>query len=255
LILFLIFVINKTHYEHQNRVKQSEQTNIFNLEEVEDAPKAISTTFSHMGLLLKEVQRSLNITFDALFSRNLSDLGAERKKVRLIQNWINIIIANIFRTLRLLQKQEITISFRYAQAIRRLQKLSDGYRDIVARSYVHISNNHMGFSDRQVEELKQVKNLISEILEDMGKVFDQHETVNHDRISEKDNQLNELVRMLDQTQIDRIRRQTTKTRLNILYYAIIGDCKVISRQNIKLLNIFKESFSITQESGVSDTKA
>jgi hypothetical protein len=50
-----------------------------------------------------------------------------------------------------------------------------------------------------------------------------------------------------QNQIERIRSDTSKTRLSILYYAIVGNCIMIGKQNIKLLEIFNESFKFDKE--------
>ena len=53
-------------------------------------------------------------------------LRVERNKTRVYQTWVNIIIANVFKAMRLLQKQDAVMSHKYAQSIRRLQKLADG---------------------------------------------------------------------------------------------------------------------------------
>lgn len=131
-----------------------EPIRVFNLTDPEDAPTAICQTFEHTGRLLHEIRESLHCTFEALFDRDISELRRQRKKVRQVQRWINIIIANIFKTLRLIQREESGVSFRYAQTVRRLQKLSDGYRDIVARARDHIGNNHKGFLDEQIADLR-----------------------------------------------------------------------------------------------------
>ena len=48
-------------------------------------------------------------------------------------------------------------------------------------------------------------------------------------------------------QMERIQDDTSKTRLSILLYAIVGTCIMLGRQNLKLLEIFQESFPASKE--------
>jgi hypothetical protein len=43
-------------------------------------------------------------------------------------------------------------------------------------------------------------------------------------------------------QIERIRNDSSKTRLSILFYAISGNCVMMAKQTVKLLGIFNEAF-------------
>ena len=58
----------------------------------------------------------------------------------------------------------------------------------------------------------------------------------------KDRGLRDLADQLHQKQMERIRNGVSKTRLNILFYAILGNAVMLSRQNVRLLEIFAESF-------------
>jgi hypothetical protein len=225
LMFFAAFMIWKNHKKHKGRVRETEEQEIFNLKKISDAHLAVSDTFEHMAFFLKEIRQSLDLSFDALFDEDVDTLNRQRKKVKQIQVWSNIIMANVFKVLRLLQKEDPHISLKYAQTIRRLQKLSDGHRDIVLRSYLHTSNQHKGLLDVQIEELKKVKSCILDILEKVENTFNKKEIVDYQNI------------------ID----DTSKTRLSLLYYAILGNCLMLTKQNIKLLEIFNESFQFDKQ--------
>lgn len=242
LILFTLAAIRATGREHGDRMKEAETAAVFNVAENADAPTAICQTFEHTGRILREIRESLDATFDALFERDIPELRRQRKKVRQVQQWINILIANIFHTLRLIQRDEEDMSYQYARTVRRLQKLADGYRDIVARACVHIENNHKGFLEGQIADLREIRSCLSDIFSTMERVLERNGTVGYDEVATRNERLNELIRKLDQAQIARIRDNRSRIRLSILYYAIIGNCKVISRQNLKLLRIFQDSF-------------
>ncbi|TYO99056.1 phosphate transporter family protein [Geothermobacter ehrlichii] len=248
LVLAAVLIYN-AHRKHRQMEEQSKKQAIFNLESVEDANTAIATTFEHMSLLLKELADSLDATLDALFKGNFDRIGYERKKLTQYQQWSNIISANIFKAMRLLAQKGMRISHKYAQTVRRLQKLTDGHRDIVLRAYTHVGNQHKGLLPEQIEELQQVREQIRAILLDVADMISRGRIADLGGIEEKDLQLRQLAAELNEKQVERIKDNTSKTRLSILYYGIIGNAMMISKQNLELLEIFNESFSGIQSPG------
>jgi hypothetical protein len=238
LMFFAAFMIWKNHKKHKGRVRETEEQEIFNLKKISDAHLAVSDTFEHMAFFLKEIRQSLDLSFDALFDEDVDTLNRQRKKVKQIQVWSNIIMANVFKVLRLLQKEDPHISLKYAQTIRRLQKLSDGHRDIVLRSYLHTSNQHKGLLDVQIEELKKVKSCILDILEKVENTFNKKEIVDYQNIIDLYQHIRDLADQFNKVQVERIRNDTSKTRLSLLYYAILGNCLMLTKQNIISTNPF-----------------
>ena len=245
-VLFLVMLagalIWNAHRKHQAMAEETRQEKIFNLKTVEDPREGVETTFAHMSLLLKETRQSLDTTLDALFRQNFDQLGVERKKLNKAQQWSNIISANVFKAMRLLDQKGLAVSNKYAQTIRRLQKVTDGHRDIVLRAYTHIGNHHKGLLPVQIEELEQVRRLLHDILLEVEETFSRKQTANLDRLREKDTRLRELAAELNSRQVARISDNSSKTRLSILYFGIIGNALMLSKQNMELLEIFDISF-------------
>ncbi|WP_303721057.1 inorganic phosphate transporter [Malonomonas rubra] len=242
LVVFAAFLINKTHRKHRAMQEESQKSEVFNLESVTDPRECIETTFAHMSFLLKEIHHSLDKALEGLFKQNFDIVGVERKKLTKTQQWSNIIIANVFKAMRLLDQKGVVVSHKYPQTIRRLQKLSDGHRDIVLRAYTHIGNHHKGLLPEQVEELEQVRRKLGVILSEVESTFDHMQTSNIERLRELDADLRAYASELNDRQVPRIKEITSKTRLSILYYAIVGNAMMLSKQNLELLEIFEESF-------------
>jgi len=247
LMAFEIVMFIKNHQKHKDRVESKESLKIFNLTHVSNARAAISDTFEQLAHLIEKIRESFDVVFNALFNEDAQSLTIERKKAKQIQLGANIIMANIFKVLRLQQKKDAKISYKYAQTIRRLQKLSDGHRDTVMRSYKHIGNRHKGLLPVQVEELKEIKTCITDIFFNVETCLRNKEIINYQNIVEQYKHLREIADRINQNQIERIRNDECKTRLSILFYAIIGNCIMMGKQNIKLLEIFNESFKFDKE--------
>ncbi|MCD4674734.1 MAG: inorganic phosphate transporter [Desulfobacula sp.] len=248
-ILFGItgFMILRNNRKHKKQEKDKEEMTIYNLHKVENFKESISETFDHLAFLLKGIRESFDIAFDALFEENLYKLKQERMHVKYFQNSTNIIIANIFKVLRLLSKEDQQVSYNYYQIIRRLQKLTDGHRDTVIRSSMHVSNRHKGLLDVQVAELQEIKKVFLNIFYLVETAFRDKEIVDCQQAVEQFHYLRELVDDFNENQIERIRDDSSKTRLSILFYAIGGNCVMMAKQNVKLLDIFNESFKLNQK--------
>ncbi len=242
LLVLAAALIWNAHRKHRTMAEEAQKEKVFNLESVEDPQHSVETTFEHMGLLLKEIRESLDTTLEALFKQNFDRLGVQRKKLSKVQQWSNIIIANVFKAMRLLDQKGLAVSHKYAQTIRRLQKVTDGHRDIVLRGYTHIGNHHKGLLPEQIEELEQVRRLLDDILLEVEETFNRKQTANLERLREKDGQLRALAAELNDKQVARIKDNSSKTRLSILYYGIVGNAMMLSKQNLELLEIFELSF-------------
>jgi phosphate/sulfate permease len=253
LLLLAGALIWNAHRKHRSMEKEAQKDKIFNLKSVENPQESVETTFEHMSLLLKETRESLDITLNALFRQDHDRLGVERKKLTKAQQWSNIIIANVFKAMRLLDQKGLAVSHKYAQTIRRLQKITDGHRDIVLRAYTHVGNHHKGLLPVQIEELEQVRRLLREILLEVEETFSRKQTANLQRLREKDAELRALAAELNNRQVARIADNTSKTRLSILYYAIVGNAMMLSKQNLELLEIFDLAFGKFEETKRSDS--
>ncbi|MBU1196758.1 MAG: inorganic phosphate transporter [Proteobacteria bacterium] len=244
---FAGYMIWKNHQKHKGQQENKDKILIYNLHNVQNFQESMAQTFDHLAYLLKDIRESLDIAFEALFKEDLYTLRTQRMHTKHIQNSTNIIIANIFKVLRLLSKEGGDVSYNYYQIIRRLQKLSDGYRDTVIRSSMHVSNRHSGLLDVQIAEIREIKTVFLNIISMVEAAFRDKQTIDCQGAVEQFHYLRELVDDFNANQIQRIRDDSSKTRLSILFYAISGNCVMMAKQNVKLLDIFNESFKLNQK--------
>jgi len=244
MMIFVGVMVWKNKKRHADKEKSKEEITIYHLKKVENFQESVSETFDHLAYLLKEYRTSFEAAFDALFQEDLETLRAERKRVKQFQNSTNIIIANIFKVLRLLQKEDNKISYNYYQIIRRLQKLSDGHRDTVIKSTMHVANRHKGLLPVQIEELTEIKNVFLYIIEQVEIALSKKDIIDCHHIGSKFHYLRELVDDYNTNQIERIRDDSSKTRLSIMFYSISGNCVMMAKQNVKMLEIFNEAFPL-----------
>jgi Na+/phosphate symporter len=154
--------------------------------------------------------------------------------------------------MRLLQRKDAYLSGKYGQTIRRIQKLANGYRDITYRAHEHISNHHKGLLAVQIEELQKVISILNESLVFVEESMQNRNIKNFETVIDKNLELRALADELNLNQIERIRNGESKTRLSILFYSIVGNAIMISKQNMKLMENFAEAFGSIENIDVPD---
>jgi phosphate/sulfate permease len=239
-----VFFIIRTHYMHKNREKEVNDYEIFNLKKVKDGNYAVETTFTHAGIFLRKIAKDLKLGYEGLANQNRQLLKSVRKETKKIQTWANIIVANVFKTLRLLDQEELTDTHKYAQSISVLQEIAECHRDLIMRAYDHINNHHKGLLPVQLEELKNVENCILNLLEKTSDALMKKQIPDFESINRDKQKLNRMIWEFDKNQVKRIQDNISKTRLSILFYGFTRDSKMIAEQTFSLLKIFQESFPL-----------
>ncbi len=236
------FAIFKNHHLHSSREKEAKDFEIFNLKKIKDEKYAISVTFEHAGYFLKDISEVLSKGFNGVKAESRVILRACRRDSKRIQTEANIIAANIFKTLRLLQKSDPKRSADYSKTISALQGIADCERDIVIRAYNHIDNNHKGLLDSQLDELKELKDLIIDTLDSASNAMIAKDKNTLNKIIRNEKSIKKLIDKFDSNQISRIQDDSSKTRLSILFYGFTRDLRRIGNHTINLTEIFKDSF-------------
>ena len=242
ILALAIFMIYRNYRLHKQRSHRHQATEIFNLKKITDVQFAINASFEHSGHFLNKINQALNESFEGLFSQNRQLLKSTNKDSKVIQNWANIIIANIFKTLRLLYKKDIVHTREYAQIINSLQEIAESQRDVIFRSYSHIDNNHKGLLEVQIKELTQIKACLSDLLDKTSKTLMKKDNPDQDYLESQLKKLKKMVKQFDENQIERIQDESSKTRLSILFYGLIGDSMKVAEYTVNLAKIFQKTF-------------
>jgi len=246
--LLSIYLLYKNHIKHQERIKGENTIEVYNLKKITNPVLAIKTSFEQTGKLLEEASNSIQRSFDGLRLYDRIELKIARNDSRIIQDWTNIIIANIFKTLRLLHKMDLHISLRYSQLISNLQECADSQRDIALRSYLHVENHHKGLLNVQITELEHLVKSIRDLLGFTSQSLKQDKIADLTLVETNCHNIARLIAKYDKRQMQRVQNGTSKTRLSILFYAYLVNIQKIAISTKNLLQIFNESLYINETS-------
>ncbi len=251
LLLFVAYLIFTTSRYHLKKEREKSAIEAFSMTKVTDADSAIRTTFDQTGRFLKSMSDNLGIAFEAASSKDLERLRNTRSELKNIQNWSNVITANIFETLYLLNRKDIDDTHKYSRTIGALKSIVECQNDMITRTCEHFENFHSGFTDIQKEELRHIKTFLTRLLWNTSIMLMRRKMVDYDYVSNQCDKLKKLISECDKNQTLRIQRNESKTRLSILFYGLTENSRRIAEQTQNMLNIFRESFVLRKN---NDTK-
>ena len=226
---------------HKLREKASQELELLDLKRVTDADYAVRMSFENTGQYLAVVLENLSRCFEGILTEDRKLLKQLRRETGKMQRWSNIIVANIFKTLRLLGREESGRADKYSYVIYALQEITESLRDMLLRCHVHTSNQHAGLLPEQKKELQQVRKCMESLLSETAKILKDHEPYKYRDVASHFVDLKGFLEEYDHSQIERIRAGLSKTRLSILFYGINNACLKISEQTLNLLTIFEHT--------------
>ncbi len=243
LLILASYIILYSYKYHLKREEDKSEIVAFNPDSINSADIAIKSSFEQTGKFLKELSNNLDVNFEAAIAEDRERLKISRNNADRIANWADIVIENIFNTLFLLKRNDLEDTHRYSSTIRSLQTISDSHRDIIMNTSEHFENYHTGFLDDQKKELRRLKTFLNRLLWNTSIMLLRGKKVDYDYIENQCRKIDDLVNEYEKNQIKRIQVERPKTRLNVLFYGLLGNSIKISECTRELLNIFRESFS------------
>ena len=242
LLLGVAFLIIRNFRVHGRREEAAKELELLDLKRVIDADYAVRTCFEHSGRFLAMVHANISDCYDGILAQDRKILSRLRHETSRTQKASNVIVANIFKTLRLLEHKDVKGAGKYAYVISALQEIAESLRDMILRCYVHTVNYHSGLLPAQKAELEQVRRCVEAVLRETSRIMLTREPFRYREVAAHHVQLKDLLDQFDRSQIERIRGGLSKTRLSILFYAMNNSAMKISEQSLTLLTIFEETF-------------
>ncbi|KJS30704.1 MAG: phosphate:sodium symporter [Desulfatitalea sp. BRH_c12] len=247
LLCLAAYVIFHNLKIHSHREQAAKELDLLDLKRVTDADFAVRTCFENSGRFLEVVRAYLDTCFEGVLTEDRKQLKKLRRETSKIQKWSNSIVANIFKTLRLLHKDDAHRAGKYAHVVSALQEIAESVRDVILRSHVHISNQHSGLLPAQKKELQNVRKCVEGMLGDTANILLTRRSFEYREVAAYYVNLKQILEECDRNQVERIRSGQSKTRLSILFYGINNASLKISEQALLLLNIFHETLDLKKE--------
>jgi Na+/phosphate symporter len=141
----------------------------------------------------------------------------------------------VLPTIQQLDSNALNTAQYYVQVVDYFYEISISLRHMTKSSYDFIDNNHEGFSNDQVEDLRLLGNEFLSVYEDFVQMIEKGDYSGLEGIKERRGLILDLYSELVKKQIKRTKEKISGTRNSILYLNILNETKVIAMKSANLM--------------------
>ncbi|MEN8118700.1 MAG: inorganic phosphate transporter [Bacteroidota bacterium] len=183
----------------------------------------------------------------AIANENRKALKKLSKKVDGLNDKAKSLKDSLEGTIQELQDDSIETGHYYVQVLDYLREIAHAITFIIRPSYQHFDNQHTGFNEIQIKELKELEKLLQDLLNEILEI------IKNTRFGNIDDALNHQQKILDsidkfrRNQIKRIKAAQSGTKNSLLYLGILSETKNMVLDIVNLLKSQRD-FIIYQNS-------
>ena len=246
LLILAAFILIKSKSVHKNRTAKDD-----------DALKEEDEEFEHVNILeacsINVINTITNIS--DIYSKAVTAVATEDRKtlkklsqkVQKLNDKAKSLKDSLEGTIQELQDDSIETGHYYVQVLDYLREIAHAITFIIRPSYQHFDNQHTGFSEIQITELKELEQLLQDLLNEILEIIKNTRFENIDDALKHQQKLLDAIDKFRRNQIKRIKAAQSGTKNSLLYLGILSETKNMVLDIVNLLKSQRD-FIIYQNS-------
>lgn len=150
---------------------------------------------------------------------------------------------NIYTTVQELEAGSVDSAPFYVQVLDYLREIAHSLHFVVEPAFKHVDNQHKPLLQEQIEEFVLLAEKKSELTEMVIKAITEKNFDNFDEISEKQDEILDMIQSLHKSQVKRIKHGKVGTRNSMLYFNIMAETKNIVLYTVSLAKSHRDFLS------------
>lgn len=204
-------------------------------EDAEDADVLYACTETVCNTM-KQISDIYNHMLVALFTENRKALKETVVQSEELYQEANKRKYEIMMTIKKLQDQKIETAHFYVQVVDYITEVTKALLHCTRPAYNHIDNNHRGFTEEQIVDLKVVNDEVENIFNNVNEMLAHNDFSRLDDIMQMRDALFGIIAERIKSQIRRIKSDNdVSTRASALYFNILNETKTMILQSRNLM--------------------
>jgi hypothetical protein len=175
-------------------------------------------------------------TLDALFKENRRDLKQIKEEAeKIYRKAKNKRKYEVLPNLERIGGDNPNLTFYYIQVVDYNYEVAKSLLHITRDSFEYIDNNHEGFSQDQIKDLKFILDTVNDIYTEFLMMLDTKDYSHFDELMKKREILNDVYFTSTEHQVRRAKANTSGTRNTILFLNIINETRTLILQSRNLM--------------------
>lgn len=216
------------------KAKSKKEDKLTIKEDAEDADVLYACTETVCSTM-HQISDIYNHMLVALFTENRKSLKEVVQQSEQLYKDANKRKYEIMMTIKKLQDQKIETAHFYVQVVDYITEVTKALLHCTRPAYEHIDNNHKGFTEDQIVDLKLINDEVENIFNSVNQMLASNDFSKLDQIMTMRDALFGIIAERIKNQIRRIKSGDASTRASALYFNILNETKTMILQSRNLL--------------------
>lgn len=184
---------------------------------------------------MRQISEIYNHMLVALFTENRKALKETVQQSEVLYRDATKRKYEIMQTIKKLQDQKVETAHFYVQVVDYITEVTKALLHCTRPAFEHIDNNHRGFTEEQIVDLKLINDEVENIFNAVNEMLENKDFSKLDDILVMRDALFEIIAERIKNQIRRIKTGEASTRASALYFNILNETKTMILQSRNLL--------------------
>ena len=252
IIMLLVagYILFRTHILHKERSADEEEMEDIYHQTIKNSLEGTVGSLDAIGEYLQNSTDHIQEAVKGLYEEDRILLKQTKKKAKKLTKKSRFITQNIFRTVQILEEQEIKKGKKFGKIINAIQEIALNTRSIVQNCYDHIDNNHVRPHKDEFDSMVMLSDFLKKEVNEAVVILHSKDFSSTQDFKDSLSHFKDISDNFDLTQVSRIKRNETSARNSLLYLRISSDAENIANHISNLITALKstyESFSGIKE--------
>ncbi len=248
IIMLLIagYILFRTHILHKERSKDEEEMEDIYHQTIQNSLEGTEGSLDAIGEYLLNSAEQIQEAVKGLYEEDRILLKQTKKRAKKLIKKSRLITQNIFRTVQILEEQEIKKGKKFGKIINAIQEIALNTRTIVQNCFEHIDNNHIRPHKDEFDSMVMLSDFLRKEVNEAVTILHSKDFSSIQDFKDSLSHFKDISDNFDLTQVSRIKRNETSARNSLLYLRISSDAENIANHISNLVTALKstyESFS------------
>lgn len=249
LLALAIFLLVRTHLFTKKSDSQTKASEL-EIEETEGelaSDRILEQCKGSVADVLQQVSGLYLKTLISFESEDRKQLKEATKEVEALNQHTKKMKTNIYRTVRKLQEESIDSGLYYVQVLDYLRETAHCLNYVTKPCWEHLDNNHKTFSDEQFYDINNLQVKVKGILQKSVNMIELDKYEQLPKLLEEQAKILEHLRLLRKTQLKRIKKEKSGTRISMLYLGILHETQNMMLHLVNLLKAQRDFATLIKE--------
>lgn len=249
LLALAIFLLVRTHLFAKKSDSQAKASEL-EIEETEGelaSDRILEQCKGSVADVLQQVSGLYLKTLISFESEDRKQLKEATKEVEALNQQTKKMKTNIYRTVRKLQEESIDSGLYYVQVLDYLRETAHCLNYVTKPCWEHLDNNHKTFSDEQFYDINNLQVKVKGILQKSVNMIELDKYEQLPKLLEEQAKILEHLRLLRKTQLKRIKKEKSGTRISMLYLGILHETQNMMLHLVNLLKAQRDFATLIKE--------